>query len=205
MRKHTQIQSFFWKIANYNPFFMKFCDSSFNNVAGIGLIFLMQISVAFFSGYVTATLFNLSWIFSGLIGLLFILILLFYIKQSTMFLKEDFDKNRVSLLFLGSIIISLIIALPFLLKIFQIQIEYVYLLNEGEINLTNTNKIWKLPYGLFNACFNKDNGLTVFIIILCFYLLMLSIFFYPYSLIFKNRNTLYHKIRKLYEKRFIQE
>jgi hypothetical protein len=205
MKKHTQIQSFFWKIANYNLFFMKFCDSSFNNVAGIGLIFFMQLSVAFFSGYIAARLFNLNWMISGSIGSLFILILLFYIKQSTIFLKEDFNKTRILLLFLGSIIISLIIALPFLLKIFQIQIEYVYFLNEGEINLTNTNKIWKLPYGLYNACFNKDNGVTVFIISLCFYLLMLSIFFYPYSLIFTNRNTLYYKIIKLYEKRFIKE
>jgi hypothetical protein len=184
---------------------MKFCDSSFNNVAGIGLIFIMQLSLVFFSGYVTAKLFNLNWILSGAIGLLFILFLLFYIKQSTTFLKEDFNKNRVSLLFLGSIIISLIIALPFILKIFQIQIEYAYFLNEGEINLTNTNKIWKLPYGLFKAFLNKDNGVTVFTISLCFYLLMLSIFFYPYSLIFKNRNTLYYKIIQLYEKRFIKE
>ena len=205
MKKHSQIQTFFWKIANYNTFFMKFCDTSFNNVAGIGLIFFMQSSIVFFSGFSSAILFNLNWIFSIMIGLLFSSISFFYIKFSTLFLKEDFNKNRLLILFLCSAIISFLICLPFLITIFQTQIEYVFYLNESKLNLTYSNKIWKLPYGLYKVWLNPDNGIVVFIMSSCLYLLLLFTFYYPYLLIFQNKNTVYHKIQKLYEGSFIQE
>lgn len=205
MKKHSKTQTFFWKIANYNTFIMKFCDTSFNNVAGIGLIFFMQLIIVFFSGYSSALLFNINWFLSITIGLIFLIFSFFYIKFSTLFFKEDLNKNRLLILFLCSIIISFLICIPLLITIFQTQIEYVFYLNDSKLNLTYSNKIWKLPYGLYKVWVNTDTGIVVFIINLCLYMLLLFIFFYPYLLIFQNKNTLYCKILKIYEERFIQE
>lgn len=205
MRKHTKIQSCFWEIANYNSFYMKFCNTSFNNVSGIGLIFFMQMSIGFFSGYLTSTIFILNWFISFIIGLVFVLVLFFYIKYSTLFLSNSFSRNRLLILFFCSIITAVLITLPFLLKIFQSQIEYVFLINHGAINITNTNKIWKLPYGLYELWFSQENDLIVFFVSSTLFILILFIFFYPYSLIYKNKTSLYYKIIKIYEERFIQE
>ena len=205
MKKHSKTQTLFWKIANYNTFIMKFCDTSFNNVAGIGLIFFMQLIIVFFSGYSLAILFNINWYLSIIIGSIFLIFFFFYIKFSTLFFKEDLNKNRLLILFLCSIIISFLICVPFLIKIFQAQIEYVFYLNDGKLNLTYSNKIWKLPYGLYKVWLSPNSGMVVFILSSCLYLLLLFIFFYPYILIFQNKNTPYHKILKLYEERFIQE
>jgi hypothetical protein len=205
MKKHTQIQSFFWRLANYNSFYMKFCSTSFNNVSGIGLIFFMQLTIAFFSGYLTSLIFNYIWIISFMIGLISVLFLFFYIKYATLFLLNKPSKDRLLILFFCSILISLFLTLPFLLKIFQSQIEYVFLINDGTLNLTNTNKIWKLPFGLYNVWLNQENGILVLFVSSCLFILMLFIFFYPYSLMYQNKTSLYYKIIKLYEERFIQE
>jgi cellobiose-specific phosphotransferase system component IIC len=95
--------------------------------------------------------------------------------------------------------------LPFLLKIFQSQIEYVFLITHGTIDITNTNKIWKLPYGLYELWFNQENDLIVFFVSSTLFILMIFIFFYPYSLMYNNKTSQYYKIIKLYEERFIQE
>lgn len=205
MKKQSKIQIFFWKIANYKPFFMKFCDTSYNNAAGIGLIFFMQLSIVFFSGYCSALLYDLNCFFSLIVGLIFLYISFLYIKFSTFFLKEDFNKNRLLILFLSSTLISLLLCLPFLTAIFETQIEYVFYQNGYKLNRTYSDKIWELPYGLYKVWLNPDNGIIVFIISSCLYLLLLFIFYYPYLLIFQNKNTLYHKIIKLYEERFIQQ
>jgi hypothetical protein len=205
MRKYTQIQSFFWSLANYNTLYMKFCNTLFNNVSGIGLIFCMQISISFFSVFILSMLFSFNWLFSCASGAVFVSFLIFYIKKSITFLSNTFSKTRLFILFSCAIIGSFIITLPFLLKIFQSQIEYISIINEGKLNLTNKDKIWKLPYGLYNLWFHKENGQLVFIVSTCLYSLMLFIFFYPYSLIFKNKTTLYYKILKLYEERYIKE
>lgn len=205
MKKHTKIQSYFWEIANYNSFYMKFCKTSFNNVSGIGLIFFIQMSIVFFSGYLTSTIFILNWLISSIIGLLFVLVLFFYIKYSTLFLSNSFSRNRLLILFFCSIITAALIILPFLLKIFQSQIEYVFLITHGAIDITNTNKIWKLPYGLYELWFNQENDLIVFFVSSTLFILMIFIFFYPYSLMYNNKTSQYYKIIKLYEERFIQE
>lgn len=205
MKKHTPIQSFFWKLASYNSFYMKFCSTSFNNVSGIGLIFLMQICITFFSGYLASTLFNLNWLINSLVGLVFVLFLFFYIKYSTLFLSNTLRSNRLLILFFCSFITAVIVILPFLLKVFQSQIEYVFLINHGTITLTNTNKIWKLPYGLYELWFNEENDLLVFYVSSALFILMLFIFFYPYNLIYNNKTSLYYKIIKIYEERFIKE
>jgi hypothetical protein len=184
---------------------MKFCNTSFNNASGIGLIFFVQICIAFFSGYLAATVFFLSCVFSIILGLIFVFILFFYIKYSTLFLSNTFSKNRLLILFFCSVITAVLMTLPFLLKIFQSQIEYVFLINDGGINLTNTNKIWKLPFGLYKIWLNQEIGLIVFFVSSCLFILMFFIFFYPYSLMYQNKTSLYYKIIKLYEERFIQE
>lgn len=204
MRKHTKIQSYFWEIANYNSYYMKFCNTSFNCVSGIGLIFFMQMTIAFFSGYLASTIFILNWVISFIIGLLFAFFLFFYIKYSTFFLSNTFSRNTLLILFFCSVLTAVLLTLPFLLKIFQSQIEYVFLINHGAINLTNTNKIWKLPYGLYELWFNQENELIVFFVSSTLFILMLFIFFYLYSLMYKNKKSLYYKIIKLYEERFIQ-
>jgi hypothetical protein len=194
MRKHTQIQSFFWKLANYNPFYMKFCDTSFNNVSGIGLIYFMQIGIAFYSGYLASNLFTFNWLISFVIGLVFVVFSFFYVKYSTLFLSNPFSRNRLLIMFFCSVISALIITTPFLLKLFQSQIEYAFLINDGVINLTNVNKIWKLPYGLYKLWFNQEIGLLVFFVSSTLFLLMLFIFFYPYILMYENKTSLYYKI-----------
>lgn len=204
MKKHTPIQSFFWKLANYNSFYMKFCSTSFNNVSGIGLIFLMQICITFFSGYLASTLFNLNWLISSVIGLVFVLFLFFYIKYSTLFLSNTFSRNRLLILFSCSFITAVIVILPFLLKVFQSQIEYEFLISEGLLNITSSNKIWKLPFGLYKLWLNNENGIIVPFVSGSLFILMLIIFFYPYSLMYQNKTSLYYKIIKLYEERFIQ-
>lgn len=204
MKKHTQIQSYLWKLANYNTFYMKFCNTSFNNVSGIGLIFLMQICITFFSGYLASTLFNLNWLISSVIGLVFVLFLFFYIKYSTLFLSNTFSRNRLLILFSCSFITAVIVIFPFLLKVFQLQIEYEFLINEGLLNITSSNKIWKLPFGLYKLWLNHENGIIVPFVSGSLFILMLFIFFYPYILMYQNKTSLYCKIIKLYEERFIQ-
>lgn len=204
MKKHTQIQSYLWKLANYNTFYMKFCNTSFNNVSGIGLIFLMQICITFFSGYLASTLFNLNWLISSVIGLVFVLFLFFYIKYSTLFLSNTFSRNRLLILFSCSFITAVIVIFPFLLKVFQLQIEYEFLINEGLLNITSSNKIWKLPFGLYKLWLNHENGIIVPFVSGSLFILMLFIFFYPYILMYQNKTSLYYKIIKLYEERFIQ-
>ncbi len=205
MRKYTKIHSYFWEIANYNTFYMKFCKTSFNSFSGIGLILFIQICIAFFSGYLATSLFNLNWLINLGIGLIFAFVTFFYIKYSTLFLSNSFSRKRLLILFTFSIIISLFLTLPFLLIIFQSQIEYVFLINHGLINITNINRIWKLPYGLFELCFIQENDLIVFFVSSTLFILMLFILFYPYSLIYNNKTSLYYKIIKIYEERFNQE
>lgn len=205
MKRYSKIQVFFWQIAQYDPFFMKFCDTSFNNAAGIGLIFFMQLSIVFFSGFSSALLFNINGILSVVIGVMFLFASLSYIKFSTLFLKEGFNKNRLLILFLCSLVLSFLICIPFLITIFQAQIEYNFYLNKNKLGLTFSDEIWKLPFGLYKVYLNPDSGIVVLSLSLCLYLLLLFVFFYPYLLLFQNKNTLYYKIRKLYEQRFIQE
>jgi hypothetical protein len=182
---------------------MKFCNTSFNNASGIGSIFFIQICIAFFSGYLAATVFILNCVLSIILGLVFVLFLFFYIKYSTLFLSNTLSRNRLLILLICSVITAVLMTLPFLLKIFYSQIEYIFLINQGEINLTNANKIWKLPFGLYKLWLNQENGLIVFFVSSCLFLLMLFIFFYPYSLMYQNKTSLYYKIIILYEERFI--
>ena len=57
MSTKSKIKTILWKLANYNPFFVNYCKTSYNNFSSIGLLFLIQILIAFFSGFVTISLF----------------------------------------------------------------------------------------------------------------------------------------------------
>ena len=205
MRKHTQIQSLLWKLANYNSFYMKFCNTLFNNVSGIGGIFFMQICISFISGYLISTIITSVLPLSLIIGVMSSLLLFFYVKFSTLFLSITFSSIRLLILLLLSILITILITFPFLLKIFHSQIEYVFLLNEGVLSITGNNKIWNLLYGLYRLWCYEENGLIVFFVSISLFSLLLFIFFYPYILIYQNKTSLYYKILRLYEERFNQE
>ncbi|GEM55385.1 hypothetical protein FB1_16060 [Flavobacterium branchiophilum NBRC 15030 = ATCC 35035] len=126
----------------------------------------------------------------------------FYIKKTTFFISANTERIRIQFVFLLSILISVILTLPFLIKLFILQIEYCFLINDGVLNLTIYNKIWKLPYGLFQSWLNKENGSLIIMISIAFYFFMLFILHYPFTLKYKNFNSIYYKITNLYEEEF---
>lgn len=174
MSTKSKIKTFLWKLSNYNPFFVNYCKTSYNNFSSIGLLFFIQILIAFFSGFVTISLFFDNLLIRLLIGISYSTLFYFYIKKTTFFISVNPEKIRIQIVFLLSILVSAVFTLPFLIKIFILQIEYSFLINNGLLNLTIYNKIWKLPYGLFQAWLNKDNGSLIVIISVSF------LFFYAF-------------------------
>ena len=199
MSTKSKIKTILWKLANYNPFFVNYCKTSYNNFSSIGLLFFIQILIAFFSGFVTISLFFDNIFIGLLIGISYSTLFYFYIKKTTFFISVNPEKIRIQIVFLLSIIVSAVFTLPFLIKLFIIQIEYSVLINDGILNLKIYNKIWKLPYGLFKAWLNKENGSLIIMISIAFYFFMLFILQYPFTLISKNFNSIYYKLSNLYE------
>lgn len=198
----SKFKTILWELASYNPFFVNYCKTSYNNFSSIGLLFFIQILIAFFSGYVSMSLFFDNIFISLLVGICYSTLFYFYIKKTTFFISVNTEKIRIQIVFLLSILVSAVFTLPFLIKLFIIQIEYSFLIKNGLLNLTIYNKIWKLPYGLFQAWLNKDNGSLIVIISISFYFFMLFILQYPFTLIFKNFNSIYYKLSNLYEEEF---
>lgn len=202
MSTESKIKTILWKLANYNPFFVNYCKTSYNNFSSIGLLFFIQILIAFFSGYVSMSLFFDNIFINLSVGIFYSTLFYFYIKKTTFFISVNPEKIRIQIVFLLSILVSAVFTLPFIIKIFILQIEYSFLINNGLLNLTIYNKIWKLPYGLFQVWINKDNGSLIVIISVSFYFFMLFILQYPFILISKNFNSIYYKLSNLYEEEF---
>lgn len=202
MSKHNEIQSFFWIIARFDPFFMRFCPTSANKIAGIGSIFLIQFIIAFISGHILLKLINVHLTVSFIAGLTVVIALWQYIKYSTKYLSTTFASKNLKILLLYSIVGTFIITLPLILNIFQSEIESELYLYDIDKNVKVEENIWKLSYGLYLLIHNSQYRLTVFLVYTTVFLLTLFIAFYPYVLLYQNKKNLYYKIVKLYEEKF---
>lgn len=196
MKSYSNIQKYFWSLANYDCFLIKFCPTEFNRVAGIGVYFLLQLIIVFFS---TVICYN-NWIHSfPFIDLIFggIITWIFFkwIKFSTR-LQHEYQKPTLLFgLFILHFISGIILTLPICISLFESEIAFQLFLKMGKLEYGFLKQIWLQPYGLFISCQNVNEGLVIIFFCIAIFLFILFLFFVPYLLIYQSRKSIYNSFK----------
>ena len=206
MKSHKNIQAFFWRLANYDAFKMQYCNSQFNNIAVIGVYFLIQLIVLFISVFITSyTILHSALIESYLISFLLTCGFYIWIKISTGIHHIHTVRSVLFIQLFLSLVISMLITMPLCFALFESEIYYQLFLKNGKLHYSIFELVWLLPYGLYLTFLSVNVGAIALIFCATIYLLIFFLLFFPYFLIFQNRRSIYHSVKQIYERNFIEK
>ncbi len=204
MKLHKNIQAFFWELANYDVFMMQFCTNQFNNIAIIGVYFLLQLIVFFISVFIaSSTILQTTLIGSLLISSFLTFGFHKWIKVTTTVHHQYTQRSVLFIQLFLNLIISMLMTVPLCLALFESEIYYQLFLKNGKLDYSIFEQIWLQPYGLYLTCFSENVGTITFVFCTTIFLLLSFLLFFPYLLILQNRESFYHSVKIIYERNFI--
>lgn len=200
MKTFSSIQKNLWELSNYKHFLLKYCPTLFNEVAGIGVLFLFQIVVLFFTVLSLFIVFLPNWWYLGF-GITFVLGFGYYkwIKLTTSFFHRHLKWAAFILISLVQALFSIILSIPLFFYLFDNQISYQLMLLKGRVEFGFWDKIQLEPLGLYLSWFYESEGNIILTFCIAVFIMVLFIFVAPYFLIFNNRKSLYHFFLTTYE------
>lgn len=206
MKIFSSTQKKLWELSNYKHFLLKHCPTLFNEVAGIGVLFLFQIIVLFFTVLSFFTVFLPDWKYLGF-GITLFLGFGYYkwIKLSTSFFHKYLKWATFILISFVQALFSLFLSIPLFFYLFDNQISYQLLLMKGKLEFGFWDKIRLEPLGLYLSWFYESEGNIILTFCIAIFIMILFIFTAPYFLIFNNRKSLYHIFLNTYERKIYKQ
>jgi hypothetical protein len=204
VKPYTDIQLRLWKLAHFDSFFVGFCPTMYNTIAGIGLYFVLQLVIVFISAFTICSL----WIasapyiaipFAGILSWLFFK----WIKVNAGLQHEYNDTAMLFAVFVINFIIALIITLPLCISLFKGQIDFQIYLDYEQFERNFFGQVQQQANGLFQICRDEERGgdMISFFCISSF-LIVLFMLFTPYVLIWKTLKSIHNIVLGTYEQKF---
>ena len=193
--KSSKIQQKLWALAHHDVFLMQYCPTLYNKIAGIGVFFLFQMLIVF--GSVLAT-YNLS------VDVFQIAAWPLAIGSTYLFYKSL--KFIAHIPFLVQLVLNLIgaflLCIPFCLLLFEQEILFLHYTETGTVGFGLVEQLWLKPYGLYKSFFIGKEGYLIAFASLAMFVLITFVFIIPHILIYQNRNSPYHLLKKNYDYNF---
>lgn len=203
MKTYSNIQKYFWSIANYDSFLLQFCPTFFNSAAGIGVYFLLQLVIVFITIFITYQNLFSSYLFIGI--LLATIVTFGYYKWVKFSTKKHHQYPKIEILFIQSFISLLtafVLTVPICVSLFKSEVSFQLLLETGKQEFLLLENIWVQPYGLYLSCCAENSGIVIISFCVAILLFLFFILFIPYLLILQNRKSIYNTIKTSYEQNF---
>lgn len=200
---NSKLQQKLWVLANYDYFFLKYCPALYNKIAGIGMYFIFQIIIVFFSILIAYSVFIPEYFFLG--WLISILGTFIFYKWIKFFNNIYQNYNNIGVFILQTffnLILALLLCIPFCLYLFEQQILFRLFQDTGKMNFEILEKLWMKPYTLYNTLFSENEGTIILLACLAVFILIAFVFIAPYLLIYNNRKSSYNLVKKNYEQNF---